>query len=93
MANFTTVRTKVNSYSRAAAVLPQLQTIYQQAQAVQSAVNDYQAGTDADFVAAVNTIFTAGERAQLATMLGNLNTLVTAWTNNHATLLGTNTGA
>lgn len=91
MANFTTIRTKINSYSRAAAVLPQLRNIYLQSQAIQSAINDYNAGTDADFVAAVNTIFTAGERGQLATMLGNLNTLVTAWTNNHATLLGTNT--
>lgn len=91
MANFTAVRTKLNSYSRAAALLGQLQDIHQQAKDVQSSVNDYQAGADPDFVAAINAVFTAGERAQLAAMLGNLNTLVTAWTANHAALLGTDT--
>jgi hypothetical protein len=91
MANFTVVRQRVTSYSSAAALLPQLQQIYQQSQAVQAAINLYNAGTDADFNSAINSIFTAEERAQLATMLANLNTLVTAWANNHATLLGTNT--
>lgn len=93
MANFTTVRARLDSYGRAAALLGQLQTIYRQAQLVQDAVGDYNEGSDADFVAAVDAIFTAGERQQLATMLGNLNTLVTAWTNNHSTLLNTNTSA
>lgn len=89
MATFAPVRTKINSYSRAAAVLPQLQEIYAQAQSVQSAINDYNGGSDPDFVAAINSIFTTNERQQLATMLGNLNTLVSAWTSNHTTLLNT----
>lgn len=89
MANFTTIRSTINSQEKAAALLGQLRTIYNQAQIAKASVDLYGSGTDATFNAAVNAIFTAGERAQLATMLGNLNTLVTAWTTNHSTLLGT----
>lgn len=89
MANFTTVRNTINSQEEAAALLARLQAIYNQAQFAQSTINKYNAATDPTFNAAVNSIFTAGERSQLATMLTNLNTLVGAWTTNHATLLGT----
>lgn len=89
MANFTQTRAAIDSANKAMALLPYLQEVYRQAQAAQIAINLYNAGTEPAFNTAVNQIFTAGERAQLATMLGNLNTLVTAWTTNHATLLGT----
>ena len=90
MASTAVVQARLNSMSRAATVLPQLQTIYRQAQFAQSAINAYTAGTDPVFNQAVNDIFSAGERAQLQTMLTQLNSLVSAWTTNHSTLLGTN---
>ncbi len=91
MANYTTVRNRTNAYNRAAALLPQLQAIYQQAQAVQSALGDYNANTNPDFNAAIDSIFSTNERTQLAAMLTSLNSLVTTWGNNNAALLATET--
>jgi hypothetical protein len=93
MANFAQVRATITSMEKAAAILPQLQAIYQQAQFAKAAIELYQAGTDATFNQAVNAIFTANERSQLATMLNQVNTLVGAWEANHASLLGIDTGA
>lgn len=89
MANFTQTKAAIDSANKAMALLPYLQEVYRHAQQAQTAINLYNAGTEPAFNTAVNQIFTAGERAQLATMLGNLNTLVNAWAANHATLLGT----
>lgn len=91
MADYTQVRQEIDSMSQAAQILPYLQDIYRRAQLAQSAINLYVAASDPVFNATVDEIFSAGERAELNTMLGNLNTLVTAWTNNHATLLAEST--
>lgn len=88
MPSYTTVRARLDSYGRAATVLPQLQQIYAQAQAVAGSINTYQAGTDTDFNTAINSIFTPAERAELAAMLTQINALVNNWTAEHATLLG-----
>lgn len=87
MPNYTTVRQRLDSYGRAAAVLPQLQQIYAQCQAVAGSINTYQAGTDADFNTAINSIFAPAERAELAAMLTQINALVSDWTTEHGALL------
>lgn len=89
MPNYTQVRSTIDSMNRAAALLPQLQTIYEQAQFAEAAIETYQAGTDPTFNNAVNSIFTSAERQQLANMLTQLTQLVDAWAANHATLLNT----
>lgn len=89
MADYTTVRGNIQSMSQAAAVLPYLQDIYKRSQIAQGAINLYTAGTDAAFNEAIDSIFTANERNQLAEMLTDLNTLVTEWSTNHAVLLAT----
>lgn len=88
MPNFTTVSNRMGNFSRAAQVLPQLQQIYEQCKAVGSSIDFYQAGGNTDFNTAINSIFNASERSQLATMLTQLNQLTTAWEANHQTLLG-----
>lgn len=87
MPNYSIVRQRVSSYGKAASLLPKLKQVYQQCQEIDDAITLYQAGTDADFNAAVNAIFTAPERAQLAAMLTNVEQLVTLWTAQHSNLL------
>lgn len=77
----------MTSYGEAASLLPKLQAIYRQCQEVDDAITLYQSNTNADFNTAINAIFTPAERAQLATMLTNVQTLTAAWEANHATLL------
>lgn len=88
--NYTVVTQRVSSYNEAAALLPKLQAIFSQCKEVSTAITLYQAGTNADFNTAVNAIFTQVERAQLASMLTNVNQLVSVWTAQHATLLAFN---
>lgn len=90
MPNYQLLQSRLDQYNRAAQVLPQLQAIYSQCQAVTGAIADYQA-TDgsADYKQAIDSIFTASERQQLGTMLTQIAQLVAAWSANHAALLGT----
>lgn len=92
MSRYTSIRTKLNKYNQAAALLPQLQAVYQQALAVVAMVDLYQAGTDPLFNEAVNDVFTVAERTKLGQMATNLRTLVTAWQNNHAAILDEDVG-
>ena len=87
MPNYTVVRQRMSSYGEAASLLPRLRQIYDQCQEVAEAITLYQSGTDADFNAAIQSIFTATERAELAAMLTNVQTLVNTWTAQHSTLL------
>lgn len=91
MPDYTNVRTRVDAANRAAAVLPQLQQIYRQSQAVSAAITLYQASTDTLFNQAVDDIFSGAEKAELADMLANLQTLTAAWAANHSTLLEADT--
>ncbi|MCC6458059.1 MAG: hypothetical protein IT328_24100 [Caldilineaceae bacterium] len=93
MPNYTVVQQKMTSYGNAAALLPKLQAIYQQCQEVDDAITLYMSGTNADFNAAINAIFTPAERAELAAMLENVQLLVTTWQAQHGTLLGGEPGA
>lgn len=89
MPNYELVRQRVTSYGDAAALLPKLIQIYNQCQEVSDSIQLYQGATNADFNTAIDSIFTTGERVQLASMLTNVNQLVTTWATNHATLLNT----
>lgn len=56
-----------------------LRTIYAHMDELQTMLATYQAGTDPALNAALNTVYTVGERAELAAMIAELNTLKTAW--------------
>lgn len=85
---FETTTTKISAVARAGNVLGRLRTLYVYGKEVQSALALYQAGTDPAFNAAVDALFTSGERSELGTMLGHINTLVTEWETNHAAAIG-----
>ena len=84
---FETSETKIRAVARAGNVLGKLRTVYLYGKEVQAALALYQAGTDPVFNAAVDAVFTSAERAELGVMLGEINTLVSAWEANHAAAL------
>ena len=55
---------------------------------LRDALTLYQAGTDATFNAAFNSLFTPADRSELNTMITQLTTLITGWETNHAAALG-----
>lgn len=77
----------MDSHNRAAALLPQLQQIFSQCKAVNGSISAYQSGNDADYKAAVGTIFTPAERTELVAMLTKIDALVADWTLQHAVIL------
>lgn len=87
MPNYTGIRSKLDSGGKAAALQAQIIAAHNQCKAIQSALALYTAATDADFNAAINSIFTAGERSQLNQMLTQASNLVSNWETNHSNLL------
>lgn len=85
---FETTSIKIRAVNRAGNVLGRLRTLYSTAKESQAALALYQASTDPAFNAAVEALFSGAERAELGLMLGDINTLVTAWETNHAAALG-----
>lgn len=65
--------------SEAYNILDQVRNIYSESKALQTTLNRYQAGTDPVFNTAVNGNYPASELTTLGQMLGNLNTLTSAW--------------
>lgn len=90
MSRYTVIRGRMDKYNQAAAILPQLQALYAQAQTIVATVELYQAGTDAAFNSAVDDVFSVAERTKLAQIATNLRTLITAWQTNHAAILAEN---
>lgn len=88
MANFDTAITKREAVKQANNLLDLVQHMYQSGKQIQTLMALYQATTDPAFNAAINALFTSGERAELAVMLGQVNSLVTDWTTNHAGAVG-----
>lgn len=74
---------RINSVNLATSLLGDVRSLYTQAKSVQTKLALYNAGSDATFNAAINALFTSADRTELATMLGHINTLVTAWETNH----------
>ncbi len=84
MANFDQAMiAKRDAIGRASSVLDHVRAVYSTAKAAQADIQLYQAATDATFNTAVNTLFTSGERAELAAMLSTISTLVTDFETNH----------
>lgn len=83
MTNFDGSMTKRNAVQRANNVLANVQAVYQSMLIVQASMALYTAGTDTVFNAAVNALFSTGERTELGQMLAGINTLVTDWETNH----------
>ena len=81
---FDTAVNRIRAVERAGRALGMFKTIYFQANDLRSALALYQDGTDPVFNAAFNTLFTNAERAELALMIGQLDTLLTDWAANHA---------
>jgi hypothetical protein len=88
MANFDTANTKRESIKQANNLLDHVRSLYASGVQIQTLLALYQAGTDPAFNAAINAIYTAPERQELAVMLAQINSLVTDWTANHAGAVG-----
>ena len=80
---FETTQTKVRAVGRAGNVLGLLRTVYAHSAELVDMLATYQAGTDPALNAAMNAVYSAGERQELATMIGQLATLKTDWEANH----------
>lgn len=81
---FETAQTKIRAVGRAGNVLGLLRTIYAHMDELQAMLATYQAGTDPALNAALNAVYSAAERQELATMIGQLATLKADWEANHA---------
>ena len=89
MANFDKAQqNKRDSVQRASVLLDRVRSVYSACKSVQAVMALYQAATDAPFNAAVNTLFTASERAELGQILTQINALVTDWEANHQNAIG-----
>jgi hypothetical protein len=88
MANFDTYQTKQAAVNRAALFLHYARQVYIAGKAMQQLKADYVAGTDTVLVAAVNALFSSGERSELSAMQTILDTLLADWETSHSAALG-----
>lgn len=84
MAFDATTIAKQESVQRGITLLHQLRQIYAIGLNIHQLLVDYQAGTDAPLVAAINALYIPAERQELAAMIGQLDTLINSWTATHA---------
>lgn len=85
MANFdNTNQAKLSSVQNASQFLDRVKALYIHAREMQTLLALYQSNSDPVFNAAINAMFTASERNELAAMLTQVNALVTDWDANHA---------
>jgi hypothetical protein len=69
---FETAQTKIRAVGRAGNVLGLLRTIYAHMDELQTMLATYQAGTDPALNAALNAVYTAGERTEFGDALPQL---------------------
>lgn len=86
MADFTTLFSKVKNLRDAENLLAIFRIMYSDAKVVQGLLARYQ--TDAVFKAAVDYVYAADQRAELAAMIGQVNSLLADWEANHPGVLG-----
>jgi hypothetical protein len=79
---------KQESVKQANNLLDHIRHLYASGKSIQAQLALYQAGTDTAFNAAVNALFTAGERTELSAMLSQVNTLVSSWETSHRAAIG-----
>ena len=80
---FETTQAKVAAVVGAGNAHGLVRTIYAHMAALSTMLAAYQAGTDPALNAAINAVYTAGERTEIAAMIAELNTLKTAWEVTH----------
>lgn len=85
---FETTQTKIVAVNEATALLPKIRIAYNELKALQALLARYKAGTDASFVASVNAIYPAADRAELAAVIAHTNALVTELETNHKAAIG-----
>jgi hypothetical protein len=85
---FETYQVKQAAFHRAALYLHYARQIYAAGKAMQQLKADYVAATDTVLVAAVNDLFTSGERSALSNMQTPLDTLLSDWETSHRDALG-----
>lgn len=86
MADFTNFDAKLVSIQSAANLLPLLRGVYQQAKIVQTFLDKYVANNDPIFTAAVNALYTAAQRNEMASMSGDFAAVLN-WPTTHASAL------
>lgn len=84
MANFDQANQRREAVKGANNLLDLIRNLYESGRQIQALLALYQAGSDPTFNAAINALYTTAERAELAAMLAQVNTLVTDWQTNHA---------
>ena len=77
----------IQSLHQAAAFAEDLRIAYRQLKQLQARMDLYQAGTNIVFNAAVNAAIPAAERAQIATMKPELDTLILSWETGYAGII------
>lgn len=80
---FENTLTKVRAVGRAGNVLGLLRTVYAHSAELVDMLATYQAGTDPALNAAMNAVYSAAERQELAALIGQLSTLQADWEANH----------
>ncbi len=80
---FETTQAKVAAVVGAGNAHGLVRTIYAHMAALSTILATYQAGTDPALNAALNAVYSSAERAELAAMIGQLNTLKADWEGAH----------
>ncbi len=78
---------RIAAVARAANVRGRIRTIYADISDLAAVLALYQSGADPVFNAAFNVLFGAAERAEVATVIGQLRALKSDWEANHADLI------
>lgn len=88
MADFSNTTARRASVYDAYGLIDRVRSVYAAAKGVQELLTRYQANSDTPFNAAVNTIYNAEQRQELAQMLQQIDVLVTNWETNHTSVIG-----
>jgi hypothetical protein len=87
MADFTPFDVRRNRFERAASIVDRVRAGYNVARGVRDFIALYQAGTDADLVAAVDAVYTPAQKQELNTVATKMAAFATDMETNHASLI------
>lgn len=86
MADFSQTITRCEALETAGGVHESLRTYYTRAKSMQAMLQRY--GTDAEFRAAVDYVYTPEQLAEIGAMFVDIDNLAAAWEANHRSALG-----
>ena len=86
MADFSTFRSRRRAYERGSGLIDRILAAYSAAAGVRDELALYQAGTDAELLAAVNVVFTPQQRAEIAQIAGLLAGFATDMETHHPSI-------